>query len=75
MAGWYILYRLVAKQYNKYNIIYFICIQKYKLMFKLTCKSATKPPLKTQGSWSPLIKLSFHPFENPKIKKIFKLLF
>lgn len=31
----------------------------------ITCKSAVRPPLNTQGSWSPLIKVSFHPLENP----------
>lgn len=31
-----------------------------------TCKSAVRPPRKTQGSCSPLMKVSFHPFENPE---------
>lgn len=40
---------------------------------KLTCKSATKPPLNTHGSCSPLIKLSFHPLENPKMYDFIKI--
>lgn len=30
-----------------------------------TCKSAVSPPRKTHGSCSPLINVSFQPFENP----------
>lgn len=38
-------------------------------MILFTCKSATRPPLNTHGSWSPLMKFSFQPFENPKNKE------
>lgn len=39
------------------------------LFREITCKSAVRPPLNTQGSWSPLMKLSFHPLENPEATK------